>query len=202
MRWRDEQPQRLPRAEAGDLCGHDHHAHPKLRTGSFFPDDIVERYQRVDRAFVAAMAVMYATGASTRKVARVAETFPSVESLEHLAGAVMCDEDEEWLRALLLRGKDGVAARGRRGRRRAEVRRGAEAGRGTHHHVEPGACGHAIDGVGWRCDSAVGPPSRRDSYTNFPDATLRRDTVTNSPCPTRFSLPQAFQHAFSSPVPT
>lgn len=58
MRWRDEQPQRLPRAEAGDLCGHDHHAHPKLRTGSFFPDDIVERYQRVDRAFVAAMAVM------------------------------------------------------------------------------------------------------------------------------------------------
>ena len=86
MRWRDEQPQRLPRAEAGDLCGHDHHAHPKLRTGSFFPDDIVERYQRVDRAFVAAMAVMYATGASTRKVARVAETFPSVESLERLAG--------------------------------------------------------------------------------------------------------------------
>ena len=81
------------------------------------------------------MAVMYATGASTRKVARVAETFPSVESLEHLAGAVMCDKDEEWLRALLLRGKDGVAARGRRGRRRAEVRRGAEAGRGTHHHV-------------------------------------------------------------------
>lgn len=99
MRWRDEQPQRLPRAEAGDLCGHDHHAHPKLRTGSFFPDDIVERYQRVDRAFVAAMAAMYATGASTRKVARVAETFPSVESLERLAGAVMCDEDEEWSRA-------------------------------------------------------------------------------------------------------
>lgn len=99
MRWRDEQPQRLPRAVAGDLCGHDHHAHPKLRTGSFFPDDIVERYQRVDRAFVAAMAVMYATGASTRKVARVAETFPSVESLERLAGAVMCDEDEEWSRA-------------------------------------------------------------------------------------------------------
>lgn len=72
---------------------------PKLRTGSFFPDDIVERCQRVDRAFVAAMAVMYATGASTRKVARVAETFPSVESLERLAGAVMCDEDEEWSRA-------------------------------------------------------------------------------------------------------
>lgn len=57
--------------------------------------------------------------------------------------------------ALLLRGQDGVAARGRRGHRRAEVRRGAEAGRGTRHHVEPGACGHARDGVGWRCDSAA-----------------------------------------------
>lgn len=83
--------------------------------------------------------------------------------------------------ALLLRGQDGVAAHGRRGRRRAEVRRGAEAGRGTRHHVEPGACGHARDGVGWRCDSAVGPPSRRDSYSNFPDA-IRR-AASRCACP-------------------
>ena len=33
---------------------------PKLRSGSFFPEDIVERYQRVDRAVVAAVAEMYA----------------------------------------------------------------------------------------------------------------------------------------------
>ncbi len=46
---------------------------PKLRTGSFFPEDVVERYQRVDRAVVAAVAEMYATGTSTRKVQRVAE---------------------------------------------------------------------------------------------------------------------------------
>ena len=46
---------------------------PKLRTGSFFPEDVVERYQRVDRAVVAAAAEMYATGTSTRKVQRVAE---------------------------------------------------------------------------------------------------------------------------------
>ena len=46
---------------------------PKLRTGSFFPDDVIERYQRVDRALVAAVAEMYATGTSTRKVRRVAE---------------------------------------------------------------------------------------------------------------------------------
>ena len=45
---------------------------PKLRSGSFFPDDVIERYQRVDRAIVAAVSEMYATGTSTRKVQRVA----------------------------------------------------------------------------------------------------------------------------------
>ncbi len=46
---------------------------PKLRSGSFFPEDVIERYQRVDRALAAAVAEMYATGTSTRKVQRVAE---------------------------------------------------------------------------------------------------------------------------------
>ena len=46
---------------------------PKLRTGSFFPGDVIERCQRVDRALVAAVAETCATGASTRKVRRVAE---------------------------------------------------------------------------------------------------------------------------------
>ena len=46
---------------------------PKLRSGSFFPEDVITRYQRVDRALAAAVAEMYATGTSTRKVQRVAE---------------------------------------------------------------------------------------------------------------------------------
>ena len=45
---------------------------PKLRMGSYFPDDVIERYSRTDRAVVAAVAEMYATGVSTRKVERVA----------------------------------------------------------------------------------------------------------------------------------
>lgn len=40
---------------------------PKPRAGSFFPDDVPGRYQRVDRAIAAAVSEMYATGASTRK---------------------------------------------------------------------------------------------------------------------------------------
>ena len=44
---------------------------PKLRSGSFFPEDVIERYQRVDRAIVSAVAEMYATGTSTRKSSRI-----------------------------------------------------------------------------------------------------------------------------------
>lgn len=46
---------------------------PKLHTGSFFPQDAIERYQRVDRAPVTAVAEKYATGTSTRMVQRAAE---------------------------------------------------------------------------------------------------------------------------------
>ena len=45
---------------------------PKPRTGAFFPDDLIERYCRVDRALVAAVAEMYVMGISTRKVEEVA----------------------------------------------------------------------------------------------------------------------------------
>ena len=46
---------------------------PKLRSGSFFPQDVITRYQRVDRALAATVQEMYATGTSARKVQRVAE---------------------------------------------------------------------------------------------------------------------------------
>ena len=46
---------------------------PKLRTGSFFPGDAIERHRRVGRALVAAVAETCATGTSTRKARRVAE---------------------------------------------------------------------------------------------------------------------------------
>lgn len=41
---------------------------PKPRTGTFFPEDLIERYCRADRALVAAVAEMYVMGISTRKV--------------------------------------------------------------------------------------------------------------------------------------
>lgn len=44
----------------------------KLRSGSFFPEEVIERYQGIDLALVAAVVEMYAIGTSTRKVQRVA----------------------------------------------------------------------------------------------------------------------------------
>ncbi len=46
---------------------------PKLRSGSFFPEDVITRYQRVDRALAAAAAETCATGTGTREVQRAAE---------------------------------------------------------------------------------------------------------------------------------
>lgn len=71
---------------------------PKLRTGSFFPDDVIERYQRADRALVAAVAEMYATGTSTRKVQRVAEKMGvsrlSKDQVSAIASSLDADIDE------------------------------------------------------------------------------------------------------------
>ena len=46
---------------------------PKLRRGTYFPDGLVERWSRVDRAAICAAAEMHALGASTRRVGRVLE---------------------------------------------------------------------------------------------------------------------------------
>ena len=71
---------------------------PKLRTGSFFPDDVIERYQRADRALVAAVAEMYATGTSTRKVQRIAEKMGasrlSRDQVSAIASSLDADIDE------------------------------------------------------------------------------------------------------------
>lgn len=47
---------------------------PKLRAGSYFPEDLIERCPRVDRAVIAAVSEMVTNGVSTRKVKRVAQS--------------------------------------------------------------------------------------------------------------------------------
>lgn len=71
---------------------------PKLRRGSFFLEDVIERYQRVDRALAGCVAEMYATGTSTRKVAKVAEKMGvaklSKDQVSTLARSIDADVEE------------------------------------------------------------------------------------------------------------
>lgn len=46
---------------------------PKLRAGSYFPEDLIKRYSRVDRAVIAAVSEMVTNGVSIRKVRRAAQ---------------------------------------------------------------------------------------------------------------------------------
>ncbi len=68
---------------------------PKLRSGSFFPEDVLECYQRVDRALLAAVAEMYATGTSTRKVQRVAEKMGVSRLSKDLVSAIASSLDAD-----------------------------------------------------------------------------------------------------------
>lgn len=45
---------------------------PKLRKGSYFPDELIARRGRADAALAAAITEMYVQGVSTRKVEAVA----------------------------------------------------------------------------------------------------------------------------------
>ena len=45
---------------------------PKVRMGSYFPDGLIERYSRTDRAVIGAVSEMVAKGVSTRKAGRIA----------------------------------------------------------------------------------------------------------------------------------
>ena len=66
----------------------------RLRTGGFFPDDMIGRYQRADGA---AVSETYASGTSTRRVRRVVGTFPDGKSaLMLVAARLKYVADSEW----------------------------------------------------------------------------------------------------------
>ena len=81
---------------------------PKLRHGSFFPTDLLERYSRTDRALAAAVAEMYVTGTSTRKVEKVARRF-GVDSLSKDQVSRLCAVIDGEVDAFLSRRWDGMA---------------------------------------------------------------------------------------------
>lgn len=86
LRGDREQQERLPGARPRHVALRI----PKPRTGSFFPDNVIERYQRVNRAAVAAVSEMCATGTSARKVQGVAAAM-GTELLSKDRVSAMCE---------------------------------------------------------------------------------------------------------------
>lgn len=97
---------------------------PKLRHGSYFPEDLLIRYSRVDRAVIAAISEMVTNGVSTRKVEKVAASMgidrmsPSqvsriCESLDKIAGDLQSRNLSDvaspylWLDATYIKCRDG-----------------------------------------------------------------------------------------------
>lgn len=67
---------------------------PKLRAGSYFPEDLIERYSRADRAMVAAVSEMVTNGVSTRKVKRVAQSM-GIDRMSASQVSRMCSSLDE-----------------------------------------------------------------------------------------------------------
>lgn len=67
---------------------------PKLRTGSYYPEDLLTRWSRTDRAVAAAVAEMFANGVSTRKVERVARAM-GIERMSSSQVSRICESLDE-----------------------------------------------------------------------------------------------------------
>ena len=80
---------------------------PKLRAGTHFPEGMIERHGRADRAVAAAVAEMYQNGVSTRKVQGVAERM-GISRLSADRVSAMCGSLDEEVSALAERAFEGL----------------------------------------------------------------------------------------------
>ena len=68
---------------------------PKLRSGSYFPDWLLERRRRAERALVAVVAECYVKGVSTRRVDGLVKTL----GIEHLSPNEIARMMNQWQKA-------------------------------------------------------------------------------------------------------
>lgn len=72
---------------------------PKFRHATFFPEDLLTRYSRVDKALSAVIQEMMVNGVSTRKVRRIAEDM-GVNSLSSSQVSRVCHALDETVEEL------------------------------------------------------------------------------------------------------
>lgn len=75
---------------------------PKLRVGSYFPEDLIQRYSRTDKAVIAAISEMYTNGVSTRKVEKVAQSL-GIDKMSSQQVSRICSTLDEEVAYLLSR---------------------------------------------------------------------------------------------------
>ncbi|MBQ9002123.1 MAG: IS256 family transposase [Eggerthellaceae bacterium] len=68
---------------------------PKLREGTYFPDEIVRPYSRVDRAVIATVREVYVRGLSTRKIEKAADALEFASLSPSRVSRMTADLDEE-----------------------------------------------------------------------------------------------------------
>ena len=68
---------------------------PKLREGTYFPDELIRPYSRVDRAMVGVVREVYARGLSTRKIERAADALGFAHLSPSRVSRMTADLDEE-----------------------------------------------------------------------------------------------------------
>lgn len=81
---------------------------PKLRQKSYFPEDLLVRYSRTDRAVIAAISEMVANGISTRKVGKVAHAL-GIERMSASQVSRICATLDDIVADLQARTFEGIA---------------------------------------------------------------------------------------------
>lgn len=81
---------------------------PKLREGTYFPDELIRPYSRVDRAMVAVVKEVYVRGLSTRKIEKAADALGLAGLSPSRVSRMTSDLDEE-VAALNARRFDGMS---------------------------------------------------------------------------------------------
>lgn len=81
---------------------------PKLREGTYFPEELIRPYSRVDRAMAAVVKEVYVRGLSTRKIAKAADALEFASLSPSRVSRMASDLDEE-VAALNARRFDGMA---------------------------------------------------------------------------------------------
>jgi putative transposase len=107
---------------------------PKLRSGSYFPDWLLERRRRAEAALTSVVATCYLLGVSTRRMEKLVETLGITRLSRSQVSEMARDLDAQVggvpdpaarRRALYLRGRRRAGAEGPRGRPRGERARAA-----------------------------------------------------------------------------